>query len=279
MPRRDQLRLLTETTLVRRAEAPRLLWGDDEAAYVHDMFYVQSPQMVMVTVTMAPGARFRSSDRFRAYYEGTHECLYVLQGQYTCQDPETGEVRTANEGEMLFLPERRWHYGYNFGNKDLHLLECIAPPTNQATLAHIPRPSKLVGWDERALKDWPRESIRGAENYRICKLAEALDTIVGTAHPILCQIFASTHRVFFAVATIPPNSRSDDLTFPFDTCYHGETGEVLVQAPDKGDYFPINPGDVAFLPGGVSHRLYNHTGTTQRIFVGGAGNFSRLSVR
>jgi oxalate decarboxylase/phosphoglucose isomerase-like protein (cupin superfamily) len=234
--------------------------------------------MVFVTVTMPPGGRFRSSDRFRTYFD-THECLYVLQGQYTCQDPETGEVRTARAREMLFMPEKRWHYGYNFGTEDLHLLECIAPPTNQAALAHAPRPRSLVGWDTQALQNWPRDARRGAENLRVCRLDNAVNAIIGDANPILGQVLASTDRIFFAVITLSPRSRSDDMVYPFDVCYHGDTGELTLHAPGTGEYFPINSGDVGFLPGGTSHRLFNHTSQTQRILIGGSGNFARLEVR
>jgi mannose-6-phosphate isomerase-like protein (cupin superfamily) len=276
MPRREQLKTPTEPTLFRRAEVPYVVWGDDESGYVNDLFYVLSKQMVLVTVTMPPGARFRSSDRFRAYFD-THECLYVLRGQYTCLDPETGEVRTARAGEMLFMPEKRWHYGHNFGSEELHLLECIAPPTNQSALAHVPRPREVIGWDTAAAGNWPRECRRSASNLRVCRLDNALEAIVGSHNPLLFSILASTERVFFGVVTIPPRARSDDMTFPFDLIYHGDTGEVTAHAPESGEYFPIDSGDVGFLPAGTTHRLFNHTASTQRILVGGAGCFGRVT--
>ena len=100
MPRRDQLKPLDTPTLIRMAEVPYIVWGDDESGFVNDLFYVLSKEMVLVTVTMPPGARFRSSDHFRAYFD-THECLYVLSGEYTCQDPETGEVKTARAASQF----------------------------------------------------------------------------------------------------------------------------------------------------------------------------------
>ena len=277
MPRRDELSVPTEPTLIKRHSVPYVVWGDDESGYVNDLFYVLSTQLVLVTVTMPPGGRFRSSDRFRAFFD-THECLYVLQGQYTCQDPETGEVRTAQAGEMLFMPEKRWHYGYNFGSEDLRLLECIAPPTNQAALAHVPRPERLVGWDARALANWPRDPQRSANHLRVCRLSDSLDTVVGDQNPIRCQVLASTERVFFSVITIPPRSRSDDLTFAFDTCLHGIDSEITLHAPVSGHYFAVNSEDVAFIPGESTYRLFNHTQSTQRILLGGAGNFAALRV-
>jgi hypothetical protein len=66
--------------------------------------------------------------------------------------------------------------------------------------------------------------------------------------------------------------------FPFDVCYHGDGGEITLHVSQRGIYFAIHRSDVAFLPTGTSHRLFNHTGETLQILIGGAGNFSRLGV-
>lgn len=275
MPRRDQLNPLDAPTLIRMADVPYVVWGDDDSGFVNDLFYVLSKEMVLVTVTMPPGARFRSSDRYRAYFD-THECLYVLSGEYTCQDPETGEVKTARAGEMLFMPERRWHYGYNFGTEELRLLECIAPPTNQAALAHVPRPQKLVGIDVAATKNWPGAG-EAISNLRVCRRASALVAILGDTYAIRAEILASTERVSFAVVTLPPNARSNDLTFPHDVCYHGQ-GRYYVQTPSTGDYFTGEAGDVVFIPANTPHRLFNHTALPVQALLGGAGDFGRVVV-
>ncbi|MGH6984530.1 MAG: cupin domain-containing protein [Stellaceae bacterium] len=270
------MRTLAEPTLVRASEVPRLLWGDEESGYVNDCFYALSAELLVVGVTLPPGGRWRSSERHRALFD-THECLCVLAGQYTCHDPETGEVRTLEAGEALFMPERRWHYGNSFGNEDLHMLEIIAPPTNQS-LAHVPRPRGLIGRDSDALRNWPREHARGAENFRICRLSDALDAVVGDANPILCRVLASTDRVFSAMATVPAGGRSDEMAYPFDVCYCGIEGETSLFVAGVGTYFAVREADVAFLPAGTSHRLFNHTCFGHRILVGGAGNFARLRV-
>lgn len=276
MPRRDQLKPLDSPTLIRMADVPYVVWGDDESGFVNDLFYVLSNAMVLVTVTMPPGARFRSSDRFRAFFD-THECLYVLSGEYTCQDPEIGEVKTARAGEMLFMPERRWHYGYNFGTEELRLLECIAPPTNQAALAHIPRPRKLVGIDVAATKNLPRvpEAIN---NLRVCRRAFALVSIVGDTHAIRAEILASTERVSFAILTLPPNARSNDISYPHDVCYHGDRGRYYVQAPSTGDYFMGDVGDVVFIPANTVHRIFNHDALPIQVLLGGAGDFGLVTT-
>ena len=277
MAKRKELKLLTEPTLVRRAEVPHTLWGDDESGYVNDLFYVYSAQMMLLGLTVPPGGGWRSSDQCRAYYD-THECVYVVKGQFTCQDPETGEVRTVRAGEMLSMGEKRWHYGHNFGSEDLHALEFIAPPAMQAVLERVPRPRQAVGWDSAALKNWPRESRRGADNLRVCRLADSVEAIVGTANPMHCQVLSCTDQVFLGLAALPSRSRSDHLTYPFDICYHGGPGEITLHAREDGTYFAIQEADVVFLPAGTTHRLFNHTGETRQILVGGAGNFARLTV-
>jgi oxalate decarboxylase/phosphoglucose isomerase-like protein (cupin superfamily) len=277
MAKRVELKVLTEPTLVRRADVPYTLWGDDEAGYVNDLFYVLSAQMMLLAVTLPPGGRWRSSDKCRAFYD-THECVYVVNGQFTCQDPETGEVRTVKAGEMLSMAEKRWHYGYNFGSEDLHMLEFIAPPAAQGAVGDVPRPRELIGWDAAALKNWPRVNTRGADNLRVCRLAEAVDTVIGDANPVLCRVLSCTDKVFLGVITIPPRSRSVDMTFPYDICYHGDGGEITLHVSQRGTYFAIHKSDVAFVPTGISHRLFNHTGETLQILIGGAGNFSRLTT-
>ena len=36
--------------------------------------------------------------------------------------------------------------------------------------------------------------------------------------------------------------------------------------------------DHKVFPAGTRHRLFNHTGATRQVLVGGAGNFSRLTA-
>lgn len=276
MPSRDKLVKPTTPTLVRASEVPYVIWGDHESHFVNDLFYVLSDQLVFVTITLPPGGRFRSSDKFRAYFD-THECLYVLQGQYTCQDPETGETHTARQGEMIFMPEKRWHYGYNFGTTELRLLECIAPPTNQAALAHVPRPARIVSHNPATFQDLPRKTKHDPELFRVCSARTGSSVVIGDRDPVLFDVLVSTERVFFAELTVPPAASSELLTFPYDVCYHGLPGQLHIHAPDFGEYLPIDSADVVFLPAGCKHRVFNHGGTTTQALIGGAGSFGKIA--
>ncbi len=263
--------------LERRADVPYTLWGDDESGYVNDLFYVMSAQMMLIGLTIPPGGGWRSSDKCRAFYD-THECVYVLKGQFTCQDPETGEVRTVKRAKCCPWARSAGITGITSEPKICMRWNSLHPPAAQGVLERVPRPLKPLGWDAAALNNWPRDNERGADNLRVCGLAGALDAIVGHANPMLCRVFSCTDQVFLGLKTLSPRTRSDDLTYPFDVCYYGMGGEVTVHLPDGGKYFAIHEADVGFLSAGTQHRLFNHTGATQQILIGGAGNFSRLSV-
>lgn len=277
MATRDTLQKLAAPTHVPAATVPSIIWGDEQSGFVHDLFHVMSGGMVVVTVTMPPGASFSSSERYRPYFD-THECLYVLDGHYTCQDPTTGELRSIGKGEMLLMRERQWHYGFNFGDRELRLLEVICPPANAAVLKDHPRPERAVPFDQAALANWPR--ARGSEHRRLEKIGhgERLNALLGTGHPILLEVLASTEKVGFAVASLRPGARSDIVTFPYDVMYHVEEGHLFVHDIEGGSYFHARAGDCVFLPEGCRHRLFNHEDVTCRFDLGGAGSLDRHTV-
>lgn len=274
---RDTLATLDAPTLVPAATVPYVIWGDAQSGFVNDLFHVMSEQMVVVTVTMPPGASFSSSDRFRPYFD-THECLYVLAGHYTCQDPTTGELRSIGAGEMLLMRERQWHYGHNFGDGELRLLEVICPPADAAALADHPRPEAAVPFDAKALADWPRSHAEA--HHRIEKVGRdgRLNALLGTERPVLLEVLASTEKVGFAVARLRAGQRSDVIGFPYDVVYHVEEGDLFVSDIEGGAYFHAAAGDCVFLPAGCRHRLFNHGAATCRFDLGGAGSLDRHEV-
>jgi mannose-6-phosphate isomerase-like protein (cupin superfamily) len=277
MATRDNLQKLDSPTLVPVSTVPYIIWGDDESGYVNDLFHVMSAQMVVVTVTMPPGSAFSSSDRFRPYFN-THECLYVLEGNYTCQDPNTGELRSIGKGEMLLMRELQWHYGHNFGDTELRLLEVICPPANSAELKDHPRPERAVPFDAGALADWPRGRDTAHRRLEKIGLGQHLNALLGTQRPILLEVLASTEKVGFAVASMRPGTRSDIVTFPYDVMYHVEEGHLFVHDLAGGAYFHAAAGDCVYLPGGCRHRLFNHEAVTCRFDLGVAGSLDRHTI-
>lgn len=273
MARRDALKALDTPTLIRRGDVQLVLWGDDESGTVNDLFYVLSKEMVLTTICMPPGGSFGSSDRYRPIYD-THECLYVLQGQYTIQNPMTGEVRVADPGQMVIMREKQWHYGYNFSDVELRLLETIAPPASQKATAHIPRPASVLGADHAALADWPRS--RGAMKTDMDVVDErgAVNVLIGQREPVLLRVLGSTPRASLAVVELAAGKRSGVLRFKNDATYYVERGRLNVRVPEGDVWEEAFPEDAYFMPTGTAHQICNYAGERCRVILSVAGSMA-----
>ena len=76
-------------TAVRRADAIRHLWGDEESGVVADLLYASSELIHALVFMLPPGGAFRHSPEFRTVF-GADELMYVLSGTMLVADPETG---------------------------------------------------------------------------------------------------------------------------------------------------------------------------------------------
>ena len=56
-------------TLVRRSEASRFLWGDDDSHYVPDLVYGRGERIGGMIFKLTPGEYFRSSNAWRTVYD------------------------------------------------------------------------------------------------------------------------------------------------------------------------------------------------------------------
>jgi gentisate 1,2-dioxygenase len=273
MARRDALKALEAPTLVRRRDVQLVLWGDDESGYVNDLFYVLSREMVLTTICLPPGGGFTSSDRYRPFYD-THECLYVLSGQYTLRNPTTGEVRVAEAGQMVLMRELQWHYGYNLSDVELRLLETIVPPASQKTLAHHPRPKDVLGADRAALADWPRSRAAARADMDVVDERRALNVLVGADAPVLLRVLASTPRVSLAVVELAAGRSSGWLAWRNDATLYVERGRLNVRVPEADAWEEVSPDDVFFVPAGTRHQIRNMAGERCRIVLSVAGNLA-----
>ena len=128
-------------TLIKAADAPRFLWGDEKARYVSDWIYGSSPKIHMMSFEMSVGSRFGNSPDFKTYYNCA-ETYHCLKGEFTFHCPETGEVHVLQKGDTLYFPPNTWHWGYNFGSETCHILECLTPRTRKRSR---PMPSSSPG--------------------------------------------------------------------------------------------------------------------------------------
>ena len=71
---------------------------------------------------LAPGSHFDPAD-----VHAGDEIYYVLKGQVTMFQPESGQVVVVNKGEGILMPKGCPHIGYNFTEDASRMLYVVAP--------------------------------------------------------------------------------------------------------------------------------------------------------
>jgi len=232
--------------------------------------------MAFLTVTMPSGTKYRSSERFRSVL-GSYNCIYMLSGQLTLQNPSNGEVVTANERDSILIPPNTWYHGYNFGTGDAQFIECIAPRIDRAATEKLRKPDRVLGWVASSADNWPDHTAKGS--MRLTRCANALGAIIGSENSVLAAVLASVKAVSFAVLTLPAVSRSEIISFPHGVCYHGDSGAISIELiGDSASYLAVDKADVLYLPAGSRHRLFNHSSSVRTIHVGGSGSFGAIAI-
>jgi quercetin dioxygenase-like cupin family protein len=271
MTNRQNIPVLDKPSLVRAGETSLLLWGDETTGFVNDLFHVQSAQLVLVTICMPPGRRFHHSKTNKPVYTG-NAGLYVLEGQYTVQFPDTGEVRVAEQGEMLLLRGPQWHFGYNFSDKELRVLETISPLAPPGSLDGLVCPTPEAGIDAEAIKDFP--ATRTVPKLEVQNRRNALNIIVGQEHHTLLKVLASTDKLTVAVFDLMGGKRTDAFKFSRDATLYLEKGRLNVRIESDGIWEELHPGDAYFFPAGTSWEVFNHGAGAASVHMAVAGNFT-----
>jgi len=272
---RQNIPVLDKPTLVRANETSLLLWGDETTGFVNDQFHAQSKQLVLVSIAMPAGRRFHHSQANKPVYTG-HAGLYVLEGQYTVQFPDTGEVRVAEQGEMLLLRGPQWHFGYNFSDRELRVLETISPLAPSGALDGLVCPTPEAGFDVQAIKDFP--ATRPVPRLEVVTRRTALNIIVGEQHHTLLKVLASTDKLTVAVFDLIGGQRTDAFKFSRDATLYVEKGRLNVRVQASGIWEELNPGDAYFFPAGTTWEVFNHGANGASAHMAIAGNFAAAAA-
>lgn len=83
---------------------------------------MSTPNMTVGEYQLAPGTHFSPAD-----VHAGDEIYYVLKGEVTMFQPETGQVLQIPEGQGILMPKGCPHIGYNFTEGESRMLYVIAP--------------------------------------------------------------------------------------------------------------------------------------------------------
>lgn len=231
---------------VRRHEARDAIWGDDIAGFVADKVYRSDPALSFVVSSLPAGAHFTFSERAWPVSESCN-LIYVLRGSFTALVPQTGEARTAHPGDVLVVPPRVWHFGYNFSDEAAEFIECLGPGQPGTPRKDLPKPATpFPSWDKAALA-----GTRAADAPALIAgaAATAMPAIIGDRNPLLGQILVNHPLAAALRLTLPAGRRSDAVTLPHDAMCYGLEGEVqLDSASPNSAFVTLGPDDAVYLP-------------------------------
>jgi mannose-6-phosphate isomerase-like protein (cupin superfamily) len=222
---------------------------------------------------MPPGGFFTMSERNRPVYDADG-ALYVLEGQYTIHMPETGEIRVAEEGETILLRGPHWHFGYNFSDRELRLVETIAPLPSPERVRDLKPPTDVKHGDLTELADFPRTRGASTANMDVVGLHEASNLLLGNQNPALLRVMASNKRLSFGIMDLAAGRRTDAISWNKDASIYVQSGHVHVRIDAEGEWQEIGSDDVFFIPYGMTWQLFNHRGAPSRMLMSLGGNLA-----
>ncbi len=252
-------------TLIRYSEAARFLWGDEESHQVSDWFYGAGERIASFMFSLRPGDYFRYSKAWKTLYN-QQRIYYVLQGGIVIHDPESGEVAMANEGEAIYWHGNKWHFGYNFGEREALILEGCVPVLTEPEIIISPQQPDLAGivngrYD--LLGKWPCElfntqetAVRDGGLFTV-KRENCLRLIAGTKVPTLVSLFVSTDMMTAGYIELGVGKRADAETHPGDEALVCTRGRLNVYLPETFEWFELHPKDSFFIPEGAPHQYCN----------------------
>lgn len=259
-------------TLVRYREASRFLWGDAKSGQIADVIYGRNEAVGTLIYKLKPGGYFKSSDSWKAFFD-QHRFYYVLKGEVTVQDPESGEVAVARAGEAVHWRGAKWHFGYNFTGEECAVLDWYAPQERPPHVTELefgttkPRFKTEKSGRTELLGKWPEalaETLAKAQSQGgviTVRKSDALHFIQGSEHPVLESLFISTKEMTAGTVDLAAGTHSDDRSHPGHKVIFVTAGKLHVYLPESFDWFELDAWDLLYLPPGTVHQYWNYTET------------------
>lgn len=257
-------------------ETRRFLWGDEQSGEVNDIIYGRGQSISCLIFTLAPGRNFCSSERWKALFD-QDRFYYVLAGELTIQDPDTGDVAVARPGEAIFWRGAKWHFGFNFGTVETVVLDWYAPQERRPDVPEVvfgetkPDLGEIANARRDLLGAWPAalpdERDRRLRDGAVVTLTEndALHVLQGEISQARESLFVSTDQLTAGSLTLPASFRGDVVAHEGgDKVIFCEKGRVNVHLPESFDWYELGEKDCLYLPRGTPHQFWNYTGEAAR---------------
>lgn len=245
--------------------------------------YISTDKLTLGYYELSPGAQFDPPD----HHPGD-ECYYILEGQLTETNCDSGQACTLNPGEALLIPHGASHGGHNFSNKKMKAVFALAPnmvnpgdqtfPTdlmgkvralkgekeNQFTKYPAYEQKKYIGSIDR-IGNWPvsdEEHRKEPKYLRVSHESDRMDIINGTEHPYLMRFAFSTQYIHFGELILPVGGHGCRISEPEShkgqTALYVKSGCLCVIVTETRETFKIYPDEVMYIPEDCEYQMMNY---------------------
>ncbi|GAH82791.1 unnamed protein product, partial [marine sediment metagenome] len=94
-----------------------------EGNQVENQVFISTDKILMAEWTLPPGTHYEPA----GFHLHGDECYYIIEGNAVAFNPETGETHKLFTGDALLIPQKTRHQIFNFDNKIVKAIACVAP--------------------------------------------------------------------------------------------------------------------------------------------------------
>lgn len=266
-------------TVIAQEDAAAHLWGDPASGFVSDRVYLSTDVLHVLRYELGPGRRFVHSATNPTIFAADVTYI-VLEGTLWAADPEHGEVQPVEAGQMLFFRRDTWHHVFNPSDDPVRVLEFFAPPPSRGTASTYAKQQPMleqVSYDDaRWHRRWPEARAEQAAASRLHVLGERTMRwrIIDDEARHVEGVAIDTEHLTVVQGRIAPGYLGDERVAIDESLIYLTEGSLYILLPDAPDgeqaWFPLTPGDVAYLPAGTAYRLVDQDGIGGRYWLGSA---------
>ncbi len=252
----------TRPVVIKKENVPKILWGDEISRPVPDWLYCHTSKIHTVIFQLQPGGYWKYSPKLasKPVYEAD-VCCYVLEGALANHDPETGEVKLAKKGEVVYFRKNTWWFGYDASGGGSRVLEWMAPPSPSfPAVSPCESPTASKNALAEMIGSWPMKNRDYETNkFFILKQSDQLHIIQGQNDPILVSFFVSSDLLSVGSFMLAPGRNGDAEFHGGDESLYVERGKLDIFFPRSRERFEVEEEDGFFCPEGIEHQYYNTT--------------------
>ncbi len=269
-------------TLIRKSDYSTALYPPNNAFTSDNTFTIVTTDTFMLGIyELCPGGVFLPLD----IHPGD-ESYYILNGPVV-QRSGNGQFAYLQSGEGLYMPEGAWHCCHNFSDNKARILYFITPKAWSEAIPPAVIPSdaetkfykgpnnaslpdmrdKIANISRQGCTDdighWPVDSADARVTGAVYAVREheKLNSVHGTAHPMLIRFITSNDYGHFGEFVLPAGGYgprcSDPDTHAGDAALYCIDGPVTVNLVDLQESFVLYPEDSFFLPANTKYQLVN----------------------